>query len=212
MDTNGTASIQDTNLAMTDYEKQLRFYVEDETREQTASYFEKYWLGKSEYLQKWLPIQKTIYDVSGDRFPDVRFQVGFEVIALRGGLIFTEEDFSLLQTCIKETGDKYFAVVEHVDEANPRHGEPPLRFRFPSSITWDELLSGGYVSMELFQVAVKEYFVFGDTGTWGKYVANDYIYPLDLVGFQEGISKLFRERFQPLIESEVSAWLPSTWR
>ncbi len=196
---------------MTEYEKQLRFYVEEETRTQTTSYFEKYWLPKNEYLDIWLPIQQTIYDVSGSRFPDIRFRSGFEIITLRGGRVFTEEDFSLLKECMKDTCDSYFVVVEHVEEDNPDHGEPPLRFRYPSSITWDELVAGGLVSQELFESPLKEYFVFGDTGTWGKYVANDYIYPLDIIGFQERHSKVFGEHFQPLIEAEVSGWLPSAF-
>jgi hypothetical protein len=205
---NSSAVLQDTNPAMTDYERQVRFYVEDETRKQTEAYFEKYWLAKGEYKQKWLSIQEGIYDVSGPNFPDVRFRSGFEVITIGGGRVFTEEDFSLLKECIQEAGDSYFVVVEHVDEDNPHHGEPPLRFRYPSSVTWDELMAGGYVSQELFETPLKEYFVFGDTGTWGKYVANDYIYPLDLIGFEKKYSKLFRDHFEPLIGAEVSKWIP----
>src|SRR6266436_1409888 len=130
---------------MTDYEKQLQFYFEPETRKQTELYFKKYWLPRDEYKRKWLPIQEGIYDVSGANFPDVSFRSGFEIIVLRGGLIFTEEDFSLLKECMEDTGDNYFVVVEHVDDDNPHHGEPPLRFRYPSNITWDELMAGAYV-------------------------------------------------------------------
>lgn len=193
---------------MTDYQRQVNFYVEDETRKQTEAYFEKYWLDKDEYQEKWLPIQKSIYQVSGPVFPDVGFRSGFEVITIGGGRIFAEKDFLSLKYCIQETGDSHFVIVEHVDDENPRHGEPPLRFRYPSNVTWDELMSGGYVSEELFESPVKEYFVFGDTGTWGKYVANDYIYPLDLVGFKKEHSKLFKEHFEPLIDAEVLKWIP----
>jgi len=212
MDTKGSGTIQDAGDTMTEYAKQLGFYVEDETRKQTESYFEKYWLSKTEYLQKWLPLQNSIYEVSGKQFPDIRFKDGFEVIPLRGGLIFAEEDFCLLQRCMKETGDRNFVVVENDNEDNTRYGEPLLRFVYPANITWSELLSGAYVSRALFQISIKEYFVFGDTGRWGKYVANDYINPLDLVGFQKEVSSLFRANFEPLVESEVSEWLPSTWK
>ena len=141
---------------MRDYYKQLSFYMDEESRDQTESYFEKYWLSKSEYLQKWLLIQKSIYDVSGFQFPYVKFQTDFEIIALRGGLIFTEQDFTLLKDCLKETGESHFVIVENVDEDNPHHGEPPLRFKYPLNISWQELLSGGYISQELFQMSVKE--------------------------------------------------------
>lgn len=198
---------------MMDYEKQLNFYVEDESREQTASYFERYWLDRGEYMEKWLPIQNTIYDVAGDHFPDVKFKSTFEIIPLRGGLIFTEGDFALLQQCVQQIGDSHFVIVENGNEYNPHHGQPLLRFKYPANITWDELTSGGYVSQELFQTPFKEYFVFGNTGTWGKYVANDYAYPLDIIGFQKECSKVFREHFEPLIEPEVSSkWLPDAYK
>ena len=194
---------------MTDYQRQVNFYYEVETRKQTEAYFKKYWLDKDEYLERWLPIQESIYQVSGLFFPEVGFRSGFEVTIIGGGRIFAEKDFLALKCCIEETADSHFVIVEHVDDdANPHHGEPPLRFRYPSSITWGELMSGGYVSEELFERPVKEYFVFGNTGAWGKYVANDYIYPLDLVGFKQEHSALFKEHFEPLIDAEVLKWIP----
>jgi len=193
---------------MMDYDQQLRFYVEVETQKQTETYFAKYWLPKSGYAQKWLPIQEAIYTITGPNFPDVRFRKGFEIITVRGGRVFTEEDFTLLQLCTRKTSDSYFVVVEHVDEDNPHHGEPPLRFKYPSNISWSELMSGGYVSQELFEAPVKEYFVYGDSGTWGKYVANDYLFPVDIIGFQKIHSKIFTEVFQGFVEPDVSRWLP----
>jgi hypothetical protein len=197
---------------MTDYEKQLSFYADAETREQTVSYFEKYWLSEYELTEKWLPIMRGIYEIAGERFPNVKFRLGFDFIALRGGAIFDEKDFSLLQECMKEIGDTSFVVLEHLDPVNPFHNEPPLRFIYPVEVTWNKLLSGAYVSKALFRNPVKEYFVFGDSGAWGKYVANDYIWPLDLVGFRPALSALFRKRFQSLIEPEIVDWLPSNWR
>lgn len=198
---------------MMDYEKQLNLYVEDVSREQTAAYFERYWLDGREYVEKWMPVQNTIYDVAGDHFPDVKFQSNFEIIALRGGLIFTGEDFALLRQCWQRTGDSYIVIVENVDEDNPHHGRPLLRFKYPTNITWDELTSGGYVSQELFETSFREYFVFGDTGTWGKYVANDYIYPLDIIGFQKKYAEEFKKHFAPLMEHEIlSKWLPSNYK
>lgn len=198
---------------MKDYYEQLNAFTENETREQTALYFEKYWLDNREYMGKWLPIQNAIFDSKAKYFPDMMFNSGFRLIPLRGGLIFTEEDFALLQECISQTGDKYFTIVQNCSEENPHNEQPCLRFKYPSNITWGEIMSGGLVSLELFKYPFKEYFVFGDTGTWGKYVANDYIYPLDIIGFQKEYSDVFREHFEPLIEPEIySEWLPNTYQ
>jgi hypothetical protein len=198
---------------MKDYYEQLNTFVEDETREQTTSYFDKYWLNKEEYIEKWLPIQNKIFDSKAKYFPDMMFNSDFQLIALRGGLIFTEEDFYLLQNCMNQTGDKYFVIVQNCSEENPHQEQPPLRFKYPANVTWDELMSGGLVSLELFQYPFKEYFVFGDTGTWGKYVANDYEKPLDIIGFKKNYSEVFKRNFKQLIEPEIiTEWLPDVYK
>ncbi len=196
---------------MTDYQEQVRFYVENRTRTQTESYFKKYWLSRNEYLSKWRPIEQTIYAISGPKFPDIRFRGEFDILVLRGGRVFAEEDFYLLQACMRQTNDHEFVVVEHVDEDSPPHGEPPLRFKFPTGITWDELMSGGYVSQAVFEWPVKEFLVFGDTGSWGKIAANDYIFPVDLIGYQRKFASVFNEQFEPLLEREVLNWLPQDY-
>jgi hypothetical protein len=193
---------------MIDYEQQLRFYSEEETRALTELYFQKYWLRKSEYFDYWLPTRNRIFEVSGPNFPAVRFRPGFEVIFLRGGCLFTKDDFLTLQTCLRITGDEYFVVVENIDFEKPHHGEPPLRFKYPADISWDELSSGAYVSQELLETPVKEYFVFGNTASWGRYSANDYVNPIDLVGFSHTNAKLFNERYHSLIETEIEDWIP----
>ena len=196
---------------MTEYQEQLSFYVEDKTRRDTERFFRKYWLSGDEYLSKWKPTEESTYAITGQRFPNVRFRREWSLIALRGGRIFAEEDFYSLQACMVETGDTYFAVVEHLDEINPYHGEPRLRFKFPADITWQELMSGGYVSQSLFEWPVKEYLVFGNSGMWGKVAANDYILPVDLIGYDPRYSAVFRLQFEPLFEREILNWLPQNY-
>src|SRR6266436_1014324 len=114
---------------MSDYQEQVRFYVEDKTRSQTERYFKKYWLSKNEYRLKWQPIEQEIYSISGPKFPGIRFCDEFNIIVLRGGRVFAEDDFSMLQACMEQTNDRDFVIVEHIDEEKPHHVEPPLRFK-----------------------------------------------------------------------------------
>lgn len=88
-----------------------------------------------------------------------------------------------------------------------------MRFKFPSNITWDELMSGGAISEELFQMSYKDYSVFGDSECWGKYVANDYKNPLDIVGFKNDAKDIFQKKFQLTIleRNEIRDWLPDTY-
>ena len=68
--------------------------------------------------------------------------------------------------------------------------------RFPSDINWQELNSGNFVSSTLLESIHKEFFVFGESGLWGKYSANDYDFPLDIIGFKGVHEELFTEVFK----------------
>jgi hypothetical protein len=87
-------------------------------------------------------------------------------------------------------------LVEDYDEKNPPHTDgPPFRFKFPVDISWDEVNDGAELSMIVFWPE-RNYFVFGDSGQWGKYTGNDYEYPLDIIGFKRKYSDLFHRKFR----------------
>ena len=219
-----------------DYNEQLNTFFEEETREQTESYFEKYWLDKDEYIKKWLPIQESIFDSKAKHLPDMMFNKNFELFPLVGGNIFiVERDFALLQDCMRQTGDTHFVIIQNKNViVEVYYGEndfrvhPLLRFKYPINISWNELMSGGYVSTEIFNGGPKDYFVFGDSGSWGRYVANSWIQPsnatglnpLIIMGFKKEYSEIFRNNFEQLrlLEPEItpeilfSEWLPDSYK
>jgi len=41
----------------------------------------------------------------------------------------------------------------------------------------------------------KEFFVFGESGLWGKYSASDYKYPIDIIGFKPEYQAIFQDEF-----------------
>lgn len=64
-------------------------------------------------------------------------------------------------------------------------GEPMFRMKFPVNITWEELTSGNYISAVLLEMSYNEYFVFGNSGSYGKYSANDYEHPMDMNSLED---------------------------
>jgi hypothetical protein len=63
-------------------------------------------------------------------------------------------------------------------------------------------------------MSYNEYFVFSEGGNWGKYSANDYKYPLDIIGFKSALSSIFREQFKQSKEEqeEIQEWLPQEYK
>lgn len=174
-------------------------------------YLQKYWLAEEEYLSVWKPIQDKIF-VQDKGLPELVYRAEFEMIALRGGCLFLEEDFKQLQKAMQEIGEEYFVIVQHSQDFTD--GEPMFRMKFPVNITWEELTSGNYISAVLLEMSYNEYFVFGKSGNWGKYSANDYEYPLDIIGFKPELAHIFQEYFrQPKEEQEeIREWLPQEYK
>lgn len=174
-------------------------------------YLQKYWLAEEEYLNVWKPIQDKIF-VHDKGLPELVYRAEFEMIALRGGCLFLEEDFKQLQKAMQEVGEEYFVIVQHAQDFTD--GEPMFRMKFPVNVTWEELTSGNYISAVLLEMSYNEYFVFGKSGNWGKYSANDYEYPLDIIGFKPELAHIFQEYFrQPKEEQEeIREWLPQEYK
>jgi len=180
-------------------------------RRLAEEYLRKYWLPEHEYLSVWKPIQDKIF-VQGKRLPDLVYRPEFDIFALRGGCLFLEEDFLQLQKAIQKIGDDFFVVIQQSQEFT--EGEPMFRMKFPAHITWKEMTSGNYISAVLFEMGYNEYFVFGESGNYGKYAANDHEYPLDIIGFKPELTSVFTDQFKKLKEDrkKIWEWLPQKYK
>lgn len=178
---------------------------------QAKEYLQKYWLSKQEFEKDWKPIQDTIFN-RNQSLPELIYSPEYELIALRGGCLFEEEDFKQLQKLMQEIGDKHFVIIQRSQEF--MEGEPMFRMKFPVNITWDELTSGNYISAILLEMSYNEYCVFSESGKWGKYSANDYEQPLDIIGFKPKYEQIFRTHLrQPAEEwEEIKEWLPPKYK
>lgn len=202
------------------FQKILELFQELQIRTQSQNFLEKFWLCNKELTSDWEAVKAIIFSKSFKRVPDVLFNEGFEVIAQRGGTLFTEDEYLSLQECMKLAGDKFFVVVENRlirDKAN--NDLPYLQFKFPVYTTWQELNNEDEnypdIAYDLLWIMNKEFFVFGDSGKWGKYAACDYYdTPLDIIGFKPELASIFQEHFkQPKEEQEeVWEWLPEEYK
>ncbi len=175
-------------------------------------YLKKYYLSNEDYLKNWKPIQNTIFKNQDKGLPDVVFKDDFSLLAIRGGILFEKEDFENLQNCIEEVGDTKLIIVQN--DYGRKLKVPPFRMIYPSDITWEELMSGNFISTAIFEMFANEYFVFSESGSWGKYSANDYEHPLDLIGFKPQYASVFKKQFkQPQEEwDEIKEWLPLKYK
>ena len=73
---------------------------------------------------------------------------------------------------------------------------------------------GEGISYEMFLRPVRNYYIFGDSGNWGQYSANDYKTPLDILIFKPEYASIFKEQFKQSKKEqrEIKKWLPPKYR
>jgi hypothetical protein len=192
---------------------------------ESKEYLEKYWLNEEEYVSHWQPLQARIFDSKVDFVQEGRiFLPEFKLMTLSGGCTFGKKDFLRLQACMRALGEEYFVVIENTalsygdykayKKEKDKISGKPLKFKYPVAIKWEELDTGDRLTdLMLCVVEDREFYVFGESGLWGKYAANAYSVskkfpsvlsnlgfgktsaPLDILGFKNECAALFQEKF-----------------
>ena len=180
--------------------------------EATLDYLKKYYIPLNDHTEKFEGIQNSIFYSNTLGLPDKVFKDGVSLHAVKGGILFEKVEFERLQNCIRMMGDESLIIIQN--DYNKTVKKPLLRMKYPVNVTWSELMSGNFVSTVLFEMFANEYFVFSESGNWGKYSANDYDYPLDIIGFKPEFESVFTSYFTQSKEEheEIYEWLPELYK
>jgi len=179
----------------------------------SKNYLEKYFVPDEEYLAYADSVMSEVFDLNA-KFPDFVFKHSF-FLTLKGGALFTFKDLEKIKECMRRTGDTCFLVFEDYDELSPPHSSgPALRFKYPNNIEWELMCINDGISYELFKRPIRNFYVFGNTGKWGRYVANDSETPLDIFGFDKEFRGVFEHNYNdPIIgQNEILEWLPPAYK
>jgi hypothetical protein len=161
--------------------------------DQSFEFLSKYWLSENEYISKWKIIQDEIFINQNNGLPKFIFNASFDLTTIMGGAIFDKSDFDSLIKCLESTEDKYFVIIEN--QFGVESETPPIKLKFPVDLSWKDFENGCLISNILCKAPIYDYFVFGDSGLWGKYIANEFEASLDFIGFKREFSEVFRENF-----------------
>ncbi len=172
-------------------------------KEKAIEYLKKYYLPDIVYHERWKEIQNSIFYLDR-QLPDMIFKKKFEFISLLGGVVFEQKDFEKLKTCLQAIGERNFLIVKDTPELELQQTNSILKMKYPPSIGWDELMSGNFLSAALFEFSGNNYYIFGTSGKWGMYAANDYLdrsvnsagTPINIIGFDPTYKDTFREAFE----------------
>ena len=183
-----------------DYQEILRAYkgygglVAKDDPHVAESYLKRYWLSAAQYAQDWQALHSRIF-AAEKRLPGMIFKQDWGFVSLLGGAMLGERDIAHLQRCMQVIGDRSFVVIQDTFGMDADQLSYAFRLKYPATISWTELVSGNYISAALFDLPEHHYYLFGDSGKWGVYIASDEIESVNLIGFEKSYSQLFRTSF-----------------
>ena len=172
-------------------------------REKAQKYLEKYGMENTSYEDDWMELHNAIFDLS-KQLPDIIFRKDFEYIFLLGGVMFEQKDFEQFKSCLQQIKERNIAVVQDTFGMSSDQKEHALKMNYPSSIRWDELMSGNFISVALFEAPENNFYIFGDNRSWGMYAANAYVdknvnpagTPIRIIGFASKYRAIFKGAFE----------------
>lgn len=180
---------------------------ESQRLEMAKMYLEKYGLDD---MECYMSIFKKIFSLKTsdeeNAFPNPIFNSHFIMSVSTGGCLFEEKDFDVILKIGKEHGDRYLYVIE--DERYASDKDFVFRMKYPIDITWEEMVSGAFISDTMLYMPYKNYFVFGDSGLWGRYCDNEF-HEMDILGYikQSESIKMYIQNKQQDGLSQQSSWL-----
>ena len=195
------------------YEVLSSYHKGDDWLNKTVAenYLKKYGLfdDKDEDWKAVKEMQEAVFYLDR-RLPDMIFKKDFEYIGLLGGGIFEEKDFNQFKSCLDKIGEKTFVVVQNPLGFESEAISKMLEMKYPADISWEELMSGNYISTIFFEGFDCHFYVFGKNEEWGMYVANDGYSsdhfsgelnypsgrPVNIMGFSLKYRDIFREGFE----------------
>ncbi len=168
------------------------------------NFLKKYYLTKK-VVNQLSTIQEGIFDLD-KQLPDMIFTKDFGFIGLLGGSLFEKNDFEKFKKCLKELQEDYFFVFQDTFGIKSFDRSNALNLRFPADVSWEEIMSGSYISTMLFESSYNNYYVFGEHEAWGLYSANEgYVddiqlvgepAPIRILGFNPKFKEIFRDAFK----------------
>ena len=82
-------------------------------------------------------------------------------------------------------------------------GPFPVRLRIPLSMSWSDILRGGYLLLSIMRQDYGNYMIFGSLPIWGRYVALESDKGLDLLGFDREHVSMFSSYEQNMDKRDI---------
>ena len=131
------------------------------------------------------------------------YKDGFVSSCKQSGALFDKTGYEALQSSLINMGEKQL-FIEKVHEC---YDPQPLFLSLPVRLSWEELLSGGFIVSFLIDFPHGFFFLFGPSALWGLFIANDALFDVEILGVKSKYLSCFSPYYQ--YESSFEKWFHS---
>lgn len=162
------------------------------------AYLRKYAIDEDEYCCQTLQLFRKVfrnmldanYNISSIDIASV-FRSGFQSEVHVASPIFSKETYLLFQEMCSAYGDRMFYILE--DELCEEDTAMVVKLKFPVSTTWNEIMSGEFLSNAILRTACRNYYMFGDSGKWGRWCDYDNNWlDYEIMGYSQVLPETLR--------------------
>jgi hypothetical protein len=159
-------------------------------------FLEKYSFIDKPLPPEWILSKERVYNLPFKKedflYPTHVFKDGFVSSCKQSGALFDKTGYEALQSSLINMGEKQL-FIEKVQECyDPR----PLSLSLPVRLSWEELLSGGFIVSFLIDFPHGFFFLFSPSALWGLFIANDALFDVEILGVKIKYQSCFSPYYQ----------------
>lgn len=146
----------------------------EESTNKAKVFLQKFAMDDELYQRLCVPVQQKIfkfpaptdYNVLSQEVSDL-FNSEATIFSYNSSPLFWKENFSLVKDIGKAFGEQFIFIIE--DEGCEEDPQQAFKLRIPIETDWEELSDGGFISDVVLNMFHNNYYVFGDSGNWGRW-------------------------------------------
>lgn len=164
---------------------------------------ERFWIDDQEWTEEWQPRKEKVFQrLTLEEMwhsPEKAFLSDWSVKGYDTYEPFYDGTvYERLRQCLLDLGEKEMVMMEEYPE-----GPFPVRLRIPLSMSWSDILRGGYLLLSIMRQDYGNYMIFGSLPIWGRYVALESDKGLDLLGFDREHVSMFSSYEQNMDKRDI---------
>ena len=180
-----------------DYNRQTGLTREDWLdNKRSVKFLEEFSFINKPLPPEWNPSKEKVFNLPLNKedyiYPTNVFKCDFVTSCKESSILFDKTEYEALQSSLINMGEKQLFIEKVQEPYDPL----PLFLSLPIRLSWEELISGGFIASFLFDYQHGFFYLFSPSAQWGLFVADDAEYEVKILGVKKDYMPCFTPYYQ----------------